>query len=78
MPTSAVNKGAKTAIGFKGTIDVPSTSSWLKFFFTEMNKGKTVASTFTTLMDSSSIYRDAIVGTGLENYLVCGSTNTKL
>ena len=78
MPTSAVNKGAKTAIGFKGTIDVPSTSSWLKFFFTEMNKGKTVASTFTTLMDSSSIYRDAIVGTGLENYQVCGSTNTKL
>ena len=77
LPSIAVNKGAKTAIGFKRTIDAPTTSTWLKSFYTELNNGLTVNEAINKLK-SNKTYSSTFAGTGLDRPALYGQTDTKL
>lgn len=70
LPTVAVQRGAKTAVGFQEILPCEYANIWTNAFFDWLNKGKTVQEACSKLAGDYS-------GTGLDRYLICGDGSTK-
>lgn len=71
LPTVACSKGAKTAVGFKESIDCPTANNWTIAFCKHLENGMSVGSAC-SLLDSLATYRD----TTMTSYIICGNQNT--
>ena len=71
LPTVACSKGAKTAVGFKESIDCPTANNWTIAFCKHLENGMSVGSAC-SLLGSLATYRD----TTMTSYIICGNQNT--
>ena len=73
LPSVAVERGARTAIGFKDEIDCLKTGEWIKDFFGKMEEGYTVKQACDALQECAD-YKN----TPLASPVICGDKNLTL
>ncbi len=73
LPSVAVARGAKTAIGFAGEIGCSAANSWTRDFFNLMENGFSVYDACSELASYSEYY-----SAGLDSFVICGNDNTRL
>jgi 4-aminobutyrate aminotransferase-like enzyme len=75
LPHVAVSHGANAAIGFSTTLVCSAANTWTKDYFDSLSSGYTVSQAYTISMNYGSM---SYSGTGLENGVICGNSNTYL
>jgi len=79
LASKAFGAGATTAIGFEGEIECEAANIWIEQLFIHLVDGKTVEEACELATEQGPYYDDiGLVGTGVENYVICGSKTMKI
>lgn len=73
LPTVAVEQGARTSVGFRGSIDCATANNWTEDFFDLIKNGLSVSAACAQLAANNKY-----AGTGLATFEICGYDYTRL